>query len=1219
MIPKNVIPINFGQGIDNKTDDKLDIPGKLTVLQNGVFLKNGKINKRNGLLSLSNLDDNLLPISSGTGLATLNKQLISWSNDSVYSYDSTHNARIQKGKNKVISSSLTQVSNSNVKNQTMAIIQGTEVYAYVKIIPGAPSALFFLVKDSATGNIIKPETLITPFGTNPKIVSSSYGLVVISYVVVSQLRYLIYNYLNPASYIADVIAGDVAASPSNQYDVYTDNSNFYYSYFSSTGNVKVVAINPNGIVGDGTNGLPAPVSFASSFGTSICIFGEGNNSATNYNLYVAFYDGSFYVRCFTVKRTDFTTVTAPHNTYITAGASILNLTGVRTAGGASDTYYIIVTLDSKVLINANGQKYTQKESLGIVKVSGGITGTQSTIYTDGGLVSAAVRTLDSIYFMIGQNLSFQSSYYLVKLDENLPLSNCLVVLSQNLYSNAGIAFAGCLSPLSVNNDIMPFAVVKTVYEGTFHSKEQIANTLFKLEYNLTKSIKSVQLGNNLLIAGAKTQMFDGDTIDSAGMNFPENISIFNYSGNALDNDGSNWIYSYLNAGVVPTVSGGYNNADGTATSMAKIEVSEYGPTAHGLPPGTTYLQCAFKNISSANLDPIKLQATPYDFTGYNIVRIHIIASLVKDADGTTAPISFPSGCFALDFFTSPTGDPANIYNSSITHYRVPINIDIYNNVSVDVVVPSNMTGIQSIGLVQLTSFGLATTGSYYTSGPYTGQPIMQSIYPAGKTYFTIGNISMIPGALAAGATHTVGDSTISPPSTGLGIKTCKYTYISIYEWVDSSGQIHRSSNSSKMLVNVIAPSSNYVGPGVSLNIPTLKLTQRKNINIKIYRSLRDSAADVYYLLNSSPITTYSDFSNSSVYYLDNTSDSDLATSAPAYTSGGILGDDAVPASIDICQTQNRAFLINADNDSIVSYSKYYTPGYAVEFPINFTIQIPGGKARCIAGMDDKIVIFKDNEIYVIAGGGPNNLGSGGGFSEATLVVPDVGCSIPKSIVAVPMGLMFKSKKGYYLLDRQLTASYIGAEVEDFNNLNVSSAICVSDKNQVRITHSGSQNAIVYDYFFHQWSVFTGFAAIDSCNWNGLYVIANPYGGISKENVGVFLDDGIGYSLKIITGWLSFAQVQGFQRIWKFLLLGEYKSTHNLLVSLAYNYIDTFDSLDMTIITGKTPYQLEVRPRIQQCESIKISIEDNTITGESYSITNMAFEAGIKKGLYKSSK
>ena len=102
-------------------------------------------------------------------------------------------------------------------------------------------------------------------------------------------------------------------------------------------------------------------------------------------------------------------------------------------------------------------------------------------------------------------------------------------------------------------------------------------------------------------------------------------------------------------------------------------------------------------------------------------------------------------------------------------------------------------------------------------------------------------------------------------------------------------------------------------------------------------------------------------------------------------------------------------------------------------------------------MDEKLVIFKESAIFYLSGDGPNNLGQQDTFIKPELVSSDIGCININSVVLTPDGLMFKSKKGIYLLSRSMQLAYIGANVEAFNDLKVSSAIVVPEENQVRFT------------------------------------------------------------------------------------------------------------------------------------------------------------------------
>ncbi len=128
--------------------------------------------------------------------------------------------------------------------------------------------------------------------------------------------------------------------------------------------------------------------------------------------------------------------------------------------------------------------------------------------------------------------------------------------------------------------------------------------------------------------------------------------------------------------------------------------------------------------------------------------------------------------------------------------------------------------------------------------------------------------------------------------------------------------------------------------------------------------------------------------------------------------------------------------------------------------------------KCLAPMDDKLIIFKKNAIYYLNGAGPDNTGANSQYSQPTFITSTLGCDNPNSIVTVPSGLMFQSDKGIWLLGRDLSTSYIGWDVEDFNDDEVVSALTIPDAHEVRFTMA-SGAILLYDYSFNQWGSFRG--------------------------------------------------------------------------------------------------------------------------------------------------
>jgi len=151
--------------------------------------------------------------------------------------------------------------------------------------------------------------------------------------------------------------------------------------------------------------------------------------------------------------------------------------------------------------------------------------------------------------------------------------------------------------------------------------------------------------------------------------------------------------------------------------------------------------------------------------------------------------------------------------------------------------------------------------------------------------------------------------------------------------------------------------------------------------------------------------------------------------------------------------------------------------------------------------------------------------------------------------------------------------------------------------------------------------------------------------VHKEVAGTYADNGVRYSMGIETNWLSFAGLQGFQRIYKTLLLGEFVSHHYTKVSIAYDFESAYNEViyyntQTGIYTGglygeegdtygdETPYggdssdvyQFRLFPRRQKCQSMKLRIEDiDTIgdaAGGSFKLVSMACEVGRKRGANK---
>lgn len=483
------------------------------------------------------------------------------------------------------------------------------------------------------------------------------------------------------------------------------------------------------------------------------------------------------------------------------------------------------------------------------------------------------------------------------------------------------------------------------------------------------------------------------------------------------------------------------------------------------------------------------------------------------------------------------------------------------------------------------------------------------------------------------------DLSVQVANNGGGLIPGTYQVTCCYEWDNNKGEIERSAPS----IPVTFSGGNTHLPTYTVN--TLRLTlkkspERSNVRIVFYRTTANGT--LFYRVTSLIAPTFNDVTVDTVSFADTLSDTALVSRDLIYTTGGVVENIAPPPCQVIELYKNRLMVSGLEDPLEIWYSKDYVKGEAVNFSDVFLLQLNplGGDIKGLKFMDDKLLIFKENLLFALAGDGPNDLGQQNNFSNPELLSSDAGCPYPNSLVLTPEGVMFKSHKGIYMVDRALRLSYIGAEVEGYNSLTIMSADLLQDKNQVRfLTKDG--NCILFDYYFKQWSVFTNHQGIDADIWQGKYVYLRTNGKVYLNDDSYFKDENVGYKLKIATAWLKFAGLQGFQRVRRVAVLGQFRTPHTLKMQVAYDYQPYWTDLIVwnaaaeidTSTWGDDPvwgdsevwggdsdsvYQFRAHLRQQKCQSIKFTFEDVTqgTPGESYSLSDLSLEVGVKRGLNK---
>lgn len=484
--------------------------------------------------------------------------------------------------------------------------------------------------------------------------------------------------------------------------------------------------------------------------------------------------------------------------------------------------------------------------------------------------------------------------------------------------------------------------------------------------------------------------------------------------------------------------------------------------------------------------------------------------------------------------------------------------------------------------------------------------------------------------------------TTTTASTGGLMIPQTYNYVFCYEWTDGTGKLHRSAPS--------IPKTQIVGAGtntnkVTITVPTLHLTAKTGDNkVRIVGYRWSTAQQSYYQFTSQTSPTINDTSVDSVDIVDTQADTSIVGNNLLYTTGGILENIAAPATAAFTLFKNRLFALDAEQRNTLWYSKQVLQTTPVEFTDLQTIfvapstgtQGSSGVVTALSSIDDKLIIFKSSSLYYVTGSGPDAAGGNNDFSEPTFITSAVGCTNPASIAVMPLGVMFQSNKGIWLLGRDLSTQYIGADVEAFTTTGtVQSAVSVPGTNEIRFTLDTGA-VLMYDYYYKQWATFDGIPSISSTLYQGKHTLLNNRGQVQKQDSS-YVDITGPVLLKAQTAWMKLVGLQGYQRAYFLYILGTYTSPHRLSVDVAYDYdssavqtamlrpLNVADTFGSDPLWGSSsPYggggnteQYRLFFDRQRCMSVQVTINeiyntDDGINGQGLTLSSLNFVIGAKR-------
>lgn len=444
-----------------------------------------------------------------------------------------------------------------------------------------------------------------------------------------------------------------------------------------------------------------------------------------------------------------------------------------------------------------------------------------------------------------------------------------------------------------------------------------------------------------------------------------------------------------------------------------------------------------------------------------------------------------------------------------------------------------------------------------------------------------------------------------------------HNYVAVLEYKDLRGGSHFSRISRP---STVTPA---IASVVTLAVPLGTVTSHDSrsglggISVHYYRTT--AGGTVYYYVGTS--------SHATGALVDTVTDAVLVGNSQLFRQPGIQGTaldrHAALAGTHIVRHKDRVFYANGSN---VYYSSFAVDGEAPWFNPSFSFAVPGGAGHitALASMDGVLVVFKRNAVFVVDGDGPpENGGNGTEFSPPRKVLTEFGCVDQRTVVYMPKGIMYRSSRGIELLDRSLQVQQIGQDVQTTTNTYpYSGGACFdpvggkclfvigeAESNGI-IPYASNARVLCYDVSTNAWTTwkpnlkgadgYHGIMDVCSSSVHQAGIADQPRVMLIDESYLGWLhptnhtDYGWYVPLKLETGWVRFESAQDRVRISDFLVMAKRVKNHNLSISVAYDYSDTYSytkTFTPATINSLSLEQLELQVPQEAKMAMRFKVED----------------------------
>jgi len=529
-LQKQPITLNFGQGLDTKTDPNQVQVGNFLALQNSVFTKGNALTKRNGYKKLP-------PLTGSEYLTTFNADLTSIGT-SLQAFSTGINAWVDRGRFYPLNlDTLPLIRNNTNQSQADTTIapNGLICTVYTDQNPAnlATKIYRYAIADSITGqNIVEPTTIPTAstnFGTPKVFLLGNYFIIVFTALVVGvyHLQYIAISINNPSlALLPATISTSVEPSTTVSFDGFVFNNVLYLAWNGAAASgVKMAYL--TAILGVSSTVIVDAAHSATLMSVTA--------DATNSIIWASYYDFVTKNGYTVAVNPALITIQAPVQ-YISGINSVLNVTSVASNGVITEMYEVSNNYSYDAAIPTH---FVQKRT---VNLSAAVSPAE-TFMRSVGLASKAFMIGDVIYCLVVHQSPYQSTYFLVDVnafEDEVGAFNegAGAIIAKLAYGNAGGYLITGLPSVTVTDNLAQVSYlikdsIQSVNKNTnVPAGSQVAGVYSQLGINLvsftigTTDVVSSEIGANLNISGGFLWAYDGySPVEQGFFVYPDSVRL----------------------------------------------------------------------------------------------------------------------------------------------------------------------------------------------------------------------------------------------------------------------------------------------------------------------------------------------------------------------------------------------------------------------------------------------------------------------------------------------------------------------------------------------------------------------------------------------------------------------------------------------------------------------------------------------------------------------